>query len=155
MRGLKRYAACLAALTCALFSITLGGCEEEALTLAEHRAIWEKHEPNEYQYTLQLSCFCLPEYTGPVRVKVTCGETVSVTYLASGEPAAQETFSRYDTLDKIFDFVADAYARNAHEILTTFDPDYGYPTAIHIDYIEFAVDDELSVIVTDFAITDP
>ena len=146
----KTFAAGVTALGCGLaVAISLTGCGPEAMTLARQRALWEAHEPASYTYTLRINCFCPPEYTGPVRVEVLNGEPVSVTYIEDGEATAPDMFARYDTLDKIFDLIADACARGAYEISAEYDPEFGYPTSVYIDYLEYAIDEELGVVVSD------
>jgi hypothetical protein len=40
--------------------------------------------------------------------------------------------------------------QEADKVTVTYDPTYGYPTEIVIDYIELATDDEMYISVTNF-----
>lgn len=49
---------------------------------------------------------------------------------------------RYFTIDEMFDLIADARARGAHEVRVTYDPQLGYPREVFLDMNAGVADDE-------------
>ncbi len=60
-----------------------------------------------------------------------------------------QLFARYATIDSLFDFTGKTL-RSADEIQVEYDPTYGFPAKVQIDFLKQAVDDELSLSVTNF-----
>ena len=113
--------------------------------LVEARARWAEAGPDDYTMTLRRSCFCpVPDYTGPFAVTVTDGELASV--MLEGAAVDPE---RGMTVGALFDLVAEAYARGAVRVDVAYDPVYGHPTRIAIDYDERIADEETGYTVTD------
>jgi hypothetical protein len=63
-----------------------------------------------------------------------------------------ETYQTYATIDRVFLALQSAYTAEADEITVTYDPAYGFPATVSIDYIIEAMDDELSYQVSDFQV---
>ena len=122
--------------------------QREALT--RHQRIWSQQGIKNYQYRLQVNCFCPQEITEPVTVKVSNGITTSVSYVATGMPAQSEYFVKYDTVDKLFLIIDNALKQGADEITVTYDETFGFPTHINIDFVKQAIDDEIAYNVTEF-----
>jgi hypothetical protein len=125
-----------------------GGLRDE---LDKHRRIWENEVVRDYQYRLQVLCFCPPEVTNPVIVEVKGGVTSSVIYVGTGLPVGNNNFIRYDTIEEMFQVIEDAINQNADEIKVEYNADLGYPTRIEIDFIKMAVDDEITYTISNFA----
>ncbi len=139
-----------AALAALFFSGCGSGSSHPALSrLAQAQARWQTAGVSHYAFTLERSCFCPPDGSGPVRIEVRSGSVVSITK-PDGSPVTGDYFSAYDTVEELFEVVRSAENRPAASIITDFDLDRGYPTRISIDYIELAVDDEISYSVSDF-----
>jgi hypothetical protein len=118
--------------------------------LDQHRERWADQDIDSYRYELQVVCFCPPEATGPVLVIVRDGITDSVLYVANGNTPEQPYFERYDTIEDLFLVIDDALDQEAHEIDVTYDETLGFPTRIAIDFIEAAIDDEVTYTISRF-----
>jgi len=73
-----------------------------------------------------------------------------VRYIASGDQASDEFFNRFDTADKLFEVIRDAYDRKADTISVAYDASSGIPISVTIDYLKNAVDEELAFTVGKF-----
>jgi hypothetical protein len=90
----------------------------------------------------------------PITVEVQNNEIVSMTYpdgtlVAKSDPN-YEYFSRYATIDRVFDILKAGLDGEAEKTTVTYDPTHGFPNEIHFDYIIAAMDDELSLGVSEF-----
>ncbi|BAY08896.1 hypothetical protein NIES2098_20570 [Calothrix sp. NIES-2098] len=107
-----------------------------------NRQLWKKQNIRNYRYKFSRSCFCAPKASGPVVVKVRQGRTTSMTD-AAGKPIERELFQQYDTIPKLFNVIEDAIAKKASSLTVQYDPKFGYPTQINIDYNSQMADEEL------------
>ena len=87
-------------------------------------------------------------------VEVKDGEVISITD-ANGEvfPASDPMYGfvlKYATIDRLFAELESDEVQEADKLSVTYDPTYGYPGEITIDFIELAVDDELYISVEGF-----
>jgi hypothetical protein len=111
--------------------------------LAAARQRWAAHGLEDYRFTYLRGCFCPPQYRGPFDVTVRAGEVVDVTYEGEGEPA-DRALAEYQTVDGLFDLIAEAYDRDAATVSVTYDAATGRPAEVYIDYDEQVVDEEVS-----------
>ena len=139
--------ACLAAA-----AVTVGACDgptapERKLQAA--RLKWEHTRPAAYTYTVALYCFCPQEGSGPVIVSVRDGVVESRTYVDNGAAVAPTDAGNFPTVDGLFEVIEDARQR-ADAIDVTYDPAFGFPAVISIDYIRTSADDEITYRATSF-----
>lgn len=117
--------------------------------LAEARERFASTGYSSYAMTVRRSCFCLPEYIGPFDVVVRDGHIVSVTNVGGFDidavPANQQTL----TVPGLFDFIEAGFDSDRMDV--TFDKQTGVPLNISIDHIFGAVDDEISITVSNFS----
>ncbi len=126
------------------------GPEVRVLTdLEEARERWENARPSAYEFAVERMCFCGVESRGPVRLRVQGTTAVERVYVDSGAPVAAELGEWFPTVDGLFDMLASALESDAHEVRATYDPVLGVPVDIWIDYMEFAVDEEQGMRVTE------
>jgi hypothetical protein len=129
----------------ALLLVALAGCKLgdtdafQSQKLAESRARWNSKNVDSYSYVLELECFCAPaSQLEPVLVTVHDGAVVSLQYWdedpADRTPAPASVFGPYDTIEKLFDFVADAIDRDADVLQVGYDAEYGFPNVVNVDY---------------------
>lgn len=132
---------------CGLF----GSAHQEELQreLNRNRRHWEAQAVDDYRYVARRGCYCPTEVVAPVVVEVRDGEVVSVVYQESGE-AVQVTYSALWPMEEVFGIVQEAIDRDAVEVTVHYDPDYGFPRDIGIDYSENVVDEEVAYTITDF-----
>ena len=81
---------------------------------------------------------------GLVVLNVLEGEPVEWLYFLSGDPVAPEWQPVFPTVDGLFDFLEDAVDRGAEEIEVAFDPGFGLPTTVRVDYRLAAADEEIA-----------
>lgn len=123
--------------------------------LAEARRLWASEEPADYRIDVRRLCFCGFDVTRAVRVTVHNGAVVSRRYVDDGMPASGAP-DLFPDVAGLFEIVEDAIQRDAHRLDVRYDPALGFPLSIVIDYIEQAVDEELTLQVDAFeALTAP
>lgn len=114
------------------------------------RSRWTRSHPSSYDIVVRRVCFCATEVTNPVLVSVREGVVTSRTYVGSGAQVSAQFASLFPTVEGIFRIVDDALGRNAYTLDVAYDPAYGFPVTIDIDYVNNAVDDELTVQMSGF-----
>ena len=107
-----------------------------------NRRLWDDLKMDDYTFQFRWSCFCLPEYTAPVDIHVELDTFVSVSLAENGNPVAPDNWDRYETIDRLFDILEDAFDQNAEHIQVSYDPELGYPLSAFIDYSTFIADEE-------------
>jgi hypothetical protein len=116
--------------------------------LASARALWESSKPASYLYTVQISCFCPAEYTQPVQIQVQNGFYFDS--VGSIAPVSENYLAQYGSVEELFGMIEAAYEQGADMVKVEYDPTYGVPLRVSIDYIKEAIDDEISLTVSDF-----
>jgi hypothetical protein len=117
--------------------------------LAAAETLWAAAKVEAYQYTIRVLCFCPQEITRPNIILVAGG--IGRLQVPSG--AAVSTFlEQYNTVDKLFAIARTAIDRRAFRLTLAFDPQFGVPTLIDVDYQEMTADDELRIVVSDFKV---
>ena len=121
------------------------------LELTGARMRWQAAGVSHYRYNLSVSCFCAFVDRMPMTIEVQDGRVVSMVYKDGTPVSAEERqmFASYDTIDKLFDFTAESQ-RTADRMQIAYDPTYGFPRSVQIDFIQQAADDELYLEVTGF-----
>jgi len=134
-----------------ILALTLSACGGTKSEMQTNLDKWNAANVNHYTFELTISCFCAFRSIMPVMVEVKDGQIVSMTDV-NGNPvegANAENISEAASIDKLFE-IASKNLSEAEEIQVTYDAQYGFPTAINIDFIKLAVDDEISYYVNDF-----
>ena len=114
---------------------------------------WEAQNIGHYQFTVAVSCFC-PFANVEVTYEVLNGEVVNQSVQTSSDNPVDEAqvsdfYQSYNTIEKVFDYVGDAINK-ADETNIEYDPTYGFPTNITVDWIKLAVDDEMYLTLSNF-----
>jgi hypothetical protein len=110
--------------------------------LAANRQRWAAQGAADYQFTYTRGCFCPPQYRGPFDVTVRGGAVTDVVYRGEGEPA-DRALSEFQTVEDLFDLIAEAYDRKAARVDVTYDAATGQPSDVYIDYDEQMADEEI------------
>lgn len=110
---------------------------EEELSVEEQK--WRDQNLKSYEFTLQISCFCIREYTLPKRVVVQNNEVVQV----DDTPYEELNDSAIQTIDGYFDFIRETRKQNPDEEKITYDTNLGYPTYIFFDISYQMADEEI------------
>jgi hypothetical protein len=137
-------------ITALVLVLTLSACGGKS-ELDDNRAKWDSAGVSHYRFELTISCFCPFAEIMPITVEVKDGQIVSLTDV-NGQ-AVEGEFSQYieeaASIDRLFD-ITENNLSEADEVNITYDAQYGFPTAINIDFIKMAMDDEISYYVNSF-----
>lgn len=117
--------------------------------LERARARWEARAPVLYEYQLRRTCFCPRALVRPVRITVSDGDVVAAVDPGTNEPLDPPP-DGFPTIDDLFDEIRDAIDGEADSIEATYDGALGYPVQVFIDWIEDAIDDEMSFQVSEY-----
>ena len=132
---------------CGLIPSPLSSGSALAADLNAARARWASKAIDDYQLTLQYSCFC--PFRDPIRVSVEDGRVTSVTLL-DGAAVNPRDVEWYPLLvESAFRTVQENL--QADEIEVTFDPVFGFPAHVDANPDDQMFDEEFSFDVTDFA----
>ena len=104
-----------------------------AATVQKNRAKWAAEGSANYQFNLQHSCFCLPDWTREVTIRVAEGSIVEMHYADDGKAVEEARWGSYETVEALFALIEQAIAADAAQIDTQFDSTLGYPTNLYID----------------------
>lgn len=97
-----------------------------------NRRLWNQRKIDNYRYKLSNSCFCIPEFRGPLIIEVRNGRTTSITDANTGKPVNSESLRQYSTIPKLFNLIQNAINRGKSELTVVYNPRLGYPTQINI-----------------------
>ena len=119
-----------------------------------NQAKWQDANITHYRFDLTVGCFCPFRSQMPVTVEVQDREVVSMVD-ANGETfpltdPTSEFVLRYATIDRLFSELGSDSVQGADKLTVSYDPTYGFPSEISIDFIELAADDELYLSASDF-----
>jgi hypothetical protein len=131
-----------------LLGLAAAGCEAPTAPgdrglLAEARARWQAQAGDSYTFELSRGCFCVLGGR-QMRVTVKGGVVTWAEDLDSGAAVEQDLLSYLQTIPDLFDLIQDALDRKVASFWVEYDPTYGYPTLIQIDYSATATDDEIA-----------
>ncbi len=107
---------------------------------------WKKQGITEYAFTLQISCFCIVDYTRPKSIVVKNNQIESV----NGIAYTDLEYETYMTFDDFFEYIKERQKENPVQENLEFDPTYGFPTYIYFDINEMIADEEIGYTITDF-----
>jgi hypothetical protein len=138
-------------------TLILAACSQGASAeLDQNIEKWEQANVSHYSYTLFISCFCAFTEDMPLSIEVENGEVISITRADGSivDPAdpALETYTQYSTIDRIFSELQADLNGGADEVIVTYDATYGHPVTIAIDHIKEAIDDEISLEISNFTV---
>jgi hypothetical protein len=137
--------------TTLLLVAALTGCElitgpADLEQLDQAWARWEAQGYNTYSYEVVQSCFCARPVAGHrIVVVVRDGAVISASLADTGELLPPSTWHLIPTVDALFLTVSDAIHDGADDLEVRYDAGLGYPRLIAIDWLEDAVDDEVTI----------
>ncbi len=133
-----------------IFALLLTACGS-AVNSQEQK--WQAQNINHYRMQVHVSCFCAFMDKMPITVEVQNGVATSILD-ANGQPLVgqeDEWLKNYFTVTDLFAF-AKTVTNEAEEVTIEYDPTYGFPSSINVDYIKLAMDDEISITVQNFEV---
>lgn len=127
---------------------------ETGTELSRNQQKWEDANISHYSFQLGVTCFCPVGGVMPMTVEVKDGEVVSLVDV-NGEAfhatdPLNDLIEKYVTIDRIFSELNSDSVQNAERLEVTYDPTYGFPSDVVIDFVEVVADDELYLSVTGF-----
>ena len=119
----------------------------------QNQAKWEAQNVDHYRFTVAVSCFC-PFANVNVTYEVQNGQVVSQSVHTSPDNTVDEAlisdfYQPYNTVEKVFEYVGGA-VDNADKTTIEYEPTFGFPTDVSIDWIELAADDEIYLTISNF-----
>lgn len=118
-----------------------------ARDLAQAEAKWMALRPAQYEFTLEVFCFCGPDIRRPVTFRVALGHAAPRGQL---NQTARQFFEKYKTVDRLFSFLHAMWEQNPAKVAVKYDRKLGYPKSMAIDYNAQTKDDEFYLKVIHF-----
>ena len=132
----------------------LAACSMGGSELSRNQQKWQDANIQHYRFSLNIGCFCAFRSQMPLTVEVLNGEVASMTgpdgNLIDTTDANYAYYSTYATIDRLFAELKSDSVQKADELTVTYDPTYGFPSEIGIDFIKAAMDDELHLSASGF-----
>ena len=107
---------------------------------------WDRFQstaPLSYSYTVRVTCACSSDVTRPVTVWVDRGNIEYLLYADDNRPVPLSVANSFPSAEQLCDAIQDASDRQADYVDSDYDPTYGYPTDVYIDYDRRVSSDEL------------
>lgn len=122
--------------------------------IEQNKEKWQNANISHYRYNLFVGCFCVFREDMPLIIEVQDGKVVSMEYQSGKEidAANREVFKKYETIDLIFAEIEAGLNGAADEVIVKYDPTHGFPTEAFLDVVKEAVDDELSLTISNFEV---
>jgi hypothetical protein len=135
-----------------VLTIILSACGGSSV-LQQNQEKWEGQNIDHYRFTVIVSCFC-PFAGVSVTYEVLNGQVVTQSVQSSPDNPVDEAqvsdfYQPYNTIEKVFNYVEGA-TKEADEVTIEYDPTYGFPADIFVDWIELATDDEMYLTLSNF-----
>ena len=138
----------------ALLLPTLAACDgitgvdnlsREQSRLDRNWDVFQRSAPLSYSYTVRVDCECPSDITRPVTVWVDRGSIEYLLYEDDGQPVPFSYANSFPSAEQLFDAIQDGIDRRADYMDVQYDPSYGYPTSVYIDFDRRVADEELSL----------
>ena len=142
-------------LTLALAACTaVGNAMGSQSEIEQNQEKWQNANISHYRYNLFISCFCVFTQDMPLIIEVKDGEVVSMEFQSGNEIDASlhELFDKYATIDRLFAELEADLNGAADEVIAKYDPTYGFPAEVTIDFVKEATDDELYLTLSNFEV---
>lgn len=97
-----------------------------------NRQLWNRQKINNYRYRVSNSCFCLPDFRGPLIIEVRNGITKSITNAQTGKRVNPDLLQQYSTIPKLFNLIRNTINSGESELTVVYNSQLGYPTQINI-----------------------
>lgn len=115
--------------------------------------LWNSRRPVAFEYVIERECFCAADYRRPylARENRELRDAVYSSPLTGADDMGSTTPPEPVWLDELFDLIADAIG-NAAAITVAYDPAFGFPTRVDVDWSEQAADEEQRFRIRDFRV---
>jgi len=112
-------------------------------------AKWHSTGPDSYQMVVTRSCAC----TVPVelvRVVVQNKAVASRTFVETGQPVPAARAADFPDVPGLFALLKKAMDENAFSYNAAYDPTWGYPATLYLDFVGSTLTDNVSYAVSEF-----
>ena len=132
----------------------LAACSAGGSELSRNQEKWQDANITHYRFNLNISCFCAFRDQMPLTIEVLDGQivhmaTVDGTLVLDTDPN-YEFYAPHATIDLLFAEIDAAVKEGADSVTVTYDPTYGYPTEIAIDFSQEMADEEMYYSISGF-----
>lgn len=111
-----------------LASCSLFGLDSERRELERHLTAWKALGITSYEFEFERRCFCPPEDTRQVRIRVRDDQIAAVSLVETGDSLPRTSWVRYSTVPQIFDNLARHLDWRNAVLSVRFDETYHHPT---------------------------
>jgi Family of unknown function (DUF6174) len=134
----------LSAILLAGCTLTGPGTAEEITELSQARQRWQNLQMEDYDMEMIRGCFCIG--AGAMTVYVRDDSVAAIRQEDQYWGSDRDWWQYIPTVDGLFDLIEEA-SLDAYSVEVQYSTD-GYPSEVSIDWIEMAVDDEISYTIT-------
>lgn len=118
------------------------GIEQQAKP-TQSRQLWRQSGIPNYRMTVDLQIYGYRPLIGKFIITVRQGRAESIKHADSGELVREtELFEHFATMEKIFEFIQEAEKRSPDKFQVEYEPNFGYPKKLNLDYSFLGSDDE-------------
>jgi hypothetical protein len=152
---------CILLAGCSLFSRNGSSSKSNKEKLEINRHIWLKEDAANYQFNLFISCYCAFEVNPAIivvrddTVNTVINPKTGKIFTPSDSNRAREKYADFPTVDELFKTIEQAIKRDPYRLKVKYNPHYGYPEQIDVDYDKNIADDEFHYQVSDFKLAEP
>ncbi len=119
--------------------------------LASGEELWSSLGISDYDFTVNMTCFCPPPAGTDIRLRVRDGRTISAVDSQNPRNGIVADMSDIpDSVPAMFAAVRSAMDAEPDSISVTYDEDYGFPVSIEIDHRRAYADDEVTFSIIEF-----
>ncbi len=117
--------------------------------LQTSQALWQSTDIDDYKFTLNRNCFCIP--AGDISIQVEDGEVTSAwSQLEDRELTAEELGYFPATVPALFEWMQEAIIETEQSIEIEYDEELGFPVRVAIDEDQLVSDQGLVLTLSDF-----
>jgi len=109
---------------------------------------WVSSKPINYEFTLQISCYCPIERLGPHLIKVSNDKIISVNNL----PYDITKTGPLMTIDELIAYIKTSLDKNPYIKKVEYNSVLGYPEHVFFDFAKEIADEEIGFEITNFKI---
>jgi len=134
--------------------VMLAACSAGGSELSRNQQKWQDANITHYRFELSIGCFCAFRDQMPLTIEVRDGQIV---YMATVDGTLvldtdqnYEFYAPHATIDLLFAEIDAAVKEGADSVTVTYDPTYGFPTEIAIDFSQEMADEEMYYSISGF-----
>jgi len=130
--------------------LLLSACAGVNSELARNRTLWQNHRIPDYSYRLDIGSNFRPPPMGNFLISVRDSKADGYIRLDDASDTANQEVLKYDTFEKIFEFLERSYEDGSLRVDVTYDAVYGFPTDVNIHSLENPLGFMCKLTISDF-----